>query len=355
MASPTRPPVAHCALGAGVKNSAGEIDGGALGTLVCDHAGIVSRRRFRRLLRAKAVRRDGDALTTGARVRDGDRLNIDGATFRAESIGGRGRLQLTLDEPTSIEPRRCPVRVHCGLHKCLTELSKKIYYRSCRPPLAFGGRLEHHFHRLDAFEAFAGSARVHSLSGHALDLQRFPDIRVVRIIRDPRDLVVSGYHYHRRGAEHWCQLPAPNEADWRMVRGAIPSGLRGGESLTQHLQRVDLQAGLRAEIEFRQHHYESMMQWPQDDPRVLLIRYEDLVGNEADSFGRIFEFLGLPPLARIAARHYARRYSAPRRKAASPHVRNAQAGQWQRSFSAELRSQFNAQYSALLERYGYAP
>lgn len=337
-----------------MSTSAGDIDCGDLGTLLCDHAGVVSRRRFRRLIRAQAVRRNGDALLADARVGDGDRLSIDGAIFRAEAIGGRERLQLTLDEAPATHRQRNLLRVHCGLHKCLTELSKKIYYRSCRPPLVFGGRLEHHFHRLDAFEAFAGGARVHSLSGHALDLQRYSDIRVVRIIRDPRDLVVSGYHYHRRGAEHWCLLPAPNEADWRMVRGSIPSGLRAGESLTQHLQRVDQQAGLRAEIEFRKYHYESMMQWPLDDPRVLLIRYEDLVGNEAESFDRIFEFLELPAVARAAARYYARRYSAPRRKAASTHVRNAQAGQWQEAFSAELRAEFTAQYRPLLERYGYA-
>lgn len=337
-----------------MNSNAGQVDCGDLQTLVCDHAGVVSRRRFGRLIRAKAVQRSGDALAANARVRDGDRLSIDGAVFRAEAIGGHERLQLTLDASTSIRPKRLPVRVHCGLHKCLTELSKKIYYRSCRPPLDFGGRLEHHFHRLDAFEAFAGSARVHSLSGHALDLQRYSDIRVVRIIRDPRDLVVSGYHYHRRGAEHWCLLPSPNEADWRMVRGAIPSGLRDGESLTQHLQRVDLQTGLLAEIEFRKHHYDSMMQWPLDDPRVLLIRYEDLIGNEVDRFDRIFRFLELPAAARAAARYYARRYAAPRRKAASTHVRNAQAGQWQHAFSAELRAHFSAQYKPLLERYGYA-
>ena len=40
-----------------------------------------------------------------------------------------------------------------------------------------------------------------STNGFAVEVERLTsDFRISRFVRDPRDLVVSGYHYHKRGA-----------------------------------------------------------------------------------------------------------------------------------------------------------
>jgi pyruvate/2-oxoglutarate dehydrogenase complex dihydrolipoamide dehydrogenase (E3) component len=55
-----------------------------------------------------------------------------------------------------------------------------------------------------------------SLSGHALDLDQFEDIKVIRFIRDPRDLIISGYFYHKRGGEDWCDYKNPTTVDYTL-------------------------------------------------------------------------------------------------------------------------------------------
>jgi hypothetical protein len=55
-----------------------------------------------------------------------------------------------------------------------------------------------------------------SINNHALDLARLGnDYRISRFVRDPRDLVISGYFYHRRGAEPWSTIVDPKSEDWR--------------------------------------------------------------------------------------------------------------------------------------------
>lgn len=326
-----------------------------LGTLrgLLLHSGVVSGRRLDALLAADRLRHNDAAGNADATPQTGDRLLIDGRPYRVVP-GGAGRLQVAADgmEPG---PIAAPVRLHAGYHKCMTEFTKRVYRLIGRVPLRPRVSFEHFFHRLDAFYNHCTRQTICSLSGHAVDLDRFADIRVVRVVRDPRDLLVSAYHYHRRGAEDWCRLPDPVEADLWAVNGAVPSGLRGGESLRDYLQRVPLQDGLAAEFEFRRHHLESMRAWPLDDPRVRLFRYEDMLGNEAATFWKIVRFLRLPAWTPPAAAWLARRHAADARGGKPGHIRNPASGQWREHFGPQLRRRFAAEYGDVLERYGYPP
>ena len=96
-----------------------------------------------------------------------------------------------------------------------------------------------------------------------------------------------------------------------------------------------------------------MREWPDDDPRVRLFRYEDLVGNEAACYDEMFRFYGFGAVSRFVGRHYARRYRAARRQARSAHIRNASSGQWRRHFTPELERRFNDRYGDLIEKLGY--
>jgi hypothetical protein len=158
--------------------------------------------------------------------------------------------------------------IHCSYHKCLTS-----YYKNYK---------------------------IASVNNHCIDFSRFDDgsLRLSRFIRDPRDLVISGYFYHKRAAEPWCNVSNPTEADWRVVNGNIPEQLSNGQSYASYLQNVDMEDGLICEIDFRKKHFDGMAQW-RDRDSILTIRYEDIIGHEEKVFDRVFSFYEFNKLERM--------------------------------------------------------
>lgn len=295
---------------------------------------------------------NGQVAAAGSRACAGDTILIGRLEYRIVASRNSGHLRV-LPERENDAPIAGRHLVQCGYHKCLTMYYRKVMSKTTRSPLTSAGNFTHFFHRLDEFYRRCADFPVASISGHAIDLDRFDEVRVTRFMRDPRDLLVSGYYYHLRSAESWCDLVEPEDSDWQVVNGKVPAALPAGLSFAQYLKQATLQQGLLAELDFRQYHFDSMLQWPQQDPRVMLVRYEDLVNNEAETYDRMFEFYGFNRMARFVGRHYARRYRAARRQARSRHIRNSSAGQWRQLFSSELTQEFYRRYRDLLERYNY--
>lgn len=50
--------------------------------------------------------------------------------------------------------------------------------------------------------------------------------------------------------------------------------------------------GLRAEIEFRTRHFDSLLKW-MNQPPELVMKYEDIIGNEETAFRQLGRFYGL--------------------------------------------------------------
>jgi hypothetical protein len=217
-----------------------------------------------------------------------------------------------------------------------------------------GGFRHYNSHLEDFYEGFH-SHRVASINNRALDLDRLGRFRISRFVRDPRDLVVSGYFYHRRGAEDWVNIPSPTADDWYFANGVVPEGLRAhGGSFARYLQELPEEDGLLAELEFRTLHFESMAEWPTDHPHILTFRYEDVVGNEKEVFRELFRFHRMSFVERRLGAWFARRYSIGRRSS-DPHIRNPASGQWRQHFSPRVRRAFDADYAELIRRLGYPP
>jgi len=244
-----------------------------------------------------------------------------------------------------------PARIHCSYHKCLTVYFRKVMSASVG---RFGG-YRHFNSDIEAFARGRGGLCVASVNNHALDLDSLGPCRVSRFVRDPRDLIVSGYFYHRRGAEPWCLEVDPSEDEWLAKRNRPrPSAMRPGESLAAALQRLDLEQGLLAEIELRSRHLDSMREWPVDDPRVRVWRYEEILGNEARVMHDLAAHYGLPMYLRSLIRRNAARYDVRHAMASkSEHVRNPAAGQWRDVFTARVEAVFMERWGDLLDRYGY--
>ena len=244
-------------------------------------------------------------------------------------------------------------RIHCSYHKCLTSYFQKVASRLFRSSLGPAGEYRHFNSRIDEFYRDCEKYAIASVNNHVLDLNRFEDVRVTRFVRDPRDLVVSGYFYHKRAAEPWCDIVAPTQEDWAVVNGTIPDLPLGSRSYARYLNEVSLEEGLLAELAFRRDHFESMSRWDDEDSRIEVFRYEEILGHEPEVFDRIFRFFELPFSSRQIGLHYVRRFRAGNRARRPGHIRDPRSGQWRDHFTPAVTARFNQEYGDLLDRLGY--
>ena len=244
-------------------------------------------------------------------------------------------------------------RFHCSYHKCLTVYYAKVMHTLFNKIL-FLGRGYRHFNSLvEDFYREGDNYCVASVNNHALDLTKLGDCRISRFVRDPRDLIISGYFYHKRGAEPWCNVIDPTDERWKVVNGTIPDGMGMGHSFSTYLNSLSQEDGLIAEIEFRGRHLDSMSRWPVEDPRIKTFRYEDILGNESEVYREIFSFYELSWPVRKLGITLAERFSAQARTNATKHIRNPEPAQWKKHFSPKVSEYFASRYDALLKQYGY--
>lgn len=93
----------------------------------------------------------------------------------------------------------------------------------------------------------------------------------VHLIRDPRDVIISGYHSHLKThpTNKWPELIA----------------------FRNQLEAVDFNEGLFLEMDFVSSHLTDMMNWNYNDPRILELRFEEVTTNP--NWNQFFEFLEL--------------------------------------------------------------
>lgn len=193
----------------------------------------------------------------------------------------------------------------------------------------------------------------------------------VHLIRDPRDVIVSGYLYHRRTSEAWCvntdfdatppvsfpQVPYSQEHRPEAWKAAYLESL-GGRSYQEHLLALPQEEGLLFEMA----HYgawtvESMLAWDYRQADVLEVKFEDVMSDYDATFRTIFAHLGfsrsrLEAGLRVAAKHDLSRKS-DREVRAMAHVSSKRPGKWQAYFTKKHRVAFREQFGDALIRLGY--
>jgi hypothetical protein len=161
-------------------------------------------------------------------------------------------------------------------------------------------------------------------SQHWNTIRKLDRDRVIgsHMIRDPRDVVVSGYFYHLWTDEKWAHVARED---------------LGGKSYQQHLRSLSQDEGLAAEIQSFSHYandYE-MRSWNYSDDRVLELRYEELIANESDQFERLFRHYGFHDSAieqciDIAATQSFKKVANRQPGETNPnhHLRSGKPGEW---------------------------
>jgi hypothetical protein len=234
-----------------------------------------------------------------------------------------------------------PLLVHCSHHKAGTEWFRRVLRalaKSCALPFerCRGGPVGP-----DTGIAFFRAAQLYHRE--ALSNRVF---RGSHMIRDPRDVVVSGYHYHLWTEEKWAHIPG--EPAW------------GGMSYQEFLNSVDRHQGLLAEIERSSGKaLADMAAWDYGQPEFLELRYEDVIADEVTWFTRLFEFYGLDEEAVDAGLVAVEKFSIHARPVPvgtageKRHVRSGKPGQWREQFGPDHVERFKALTGDLLVRLGY--
>ncbi len=172
---------------------------------------------------------------------------------------------------------------------------------------------------------------------------RYVDVKGFHVIRDPRDIVVSGYfsHYYNHPDEGWPKLT----------------------HYRRYLRTLSKEEGLLREMEFSSGVLYDMITWSDDTPTILQLRFEDLIKDPVFQFTSVFRFLEIVPqkvseegLRRIIDQYSFEKLSGgrrPGREDQAHHYRKGTPGDWRNHFNEQHKDYFKRLYNPLLLRLGY--
>jgi len=193
--------------------------------------------------------------------------------------------------------------------------------------------------------------------------------RGIRIIRDPRDVIVSGFLYHQRCSELWCvnsdfsepdyphpQVPLPLAHRNLETREAFVSRL-GGASYQKKIRGLEQNDGLIFEMDgFARITIDEMVSWRERD-NVMTIKMEDLVSDFDKSFDKMFRWLGIPdpsiPICLEIARGHDMNRMREDQIASNPHISTGKLRKWEEYFSSQVMEAYEERFGDAHLTLGY--
>lgn len=230
-----------------------------------------------------------------------------------------------------------PTRFVATHHKVMT-----TYFTAVLRPLAFA--LKQPYQKVHSELPDAKARLVMSMHGK-LDLSALGRYRGIHVMRDPRDMIVSGYHYHKWTHEDWVHRPDEN-----------------GVSYQEKLNRADKRSGLFMEIDhFIFFYRRTLEQWDISDPDIHEVAYEDLMGPDRDQvYTEMFAHLGFEGDALDLACDLMRLFEAKSRTgrsaetvATGSHLRSGSSGQWRAELDADHVDYIEKELGPVLRKFGY--
>ncbi len=263
------------------------------------------------------------------------------------------------------EPPKAPIYIFCH-HKCGTQLILKSFRRIC-------SEFKWRFQTLNRFcKTIPDDADVVLFINSQVNLKSASVPYVgAHFIRDPRDVIVSGYLYHKRCAEKWCvntdfdltepilhpKVPNSQEhrtEDWKK---AYLSSLNKKSYQQNLLDRTETEG-----ILFEMNHYgawtiESMLNWNYENPAIMEVRFETLINNFDETFRNIFERFKMSDrqithALKIASKEDINKMSEKKIKA-NDHISSKQITKWKKYFKEIHKNAFLKLFDDALIRLGY--
>jgi hypothetical protein len=177
------------------------------------------------------------------------------------------------------------------------------------------------------------------------DFTRLPAVfRGIHIIRDPRDIVVSGCLYHQTSDEPWLHA-SDSKFDGRSYQQAINRFASLDDKILFEMENI-----ARITID-------DMSRWQYTNPCFMELRYEELiVDTDLMLFHQIFSFLEFPGRVLPSTLEIAQQNSVFADKAtASRHIRSEQARKWKKHFKRRHRQRLLELFGDVLVRLRYEP
>lgn len=166
--------------------------------------------------------------------------------------------------------------------------------------------------------------------------------RGIHIIRDPRDVIISGCSYHQKSEEEWLHRPRKD--------------LQG---LT-YQQKINSYRNIDDQILFEMENVGKeticdMLNWDYTRSSFYELKYEDLIEDiDLILFHKIFSFLGFPGsmIPNLLAVAYNKSlFSGQHSK--SVHIRSGKTNQWKEYFKPNHKDRFLGLFGDALIRLGY--
>jgi hypothetical protein len=224
--------------------------------------------------------------------------------------------------------------VHCGYHKAAT-----VWFRAVLLEVIRHYGLRRQEVRFDPIRPDTDLAFYQNCGSFHRDQVESRQFRGSHLIRDPRDLVVSGYEYHLVTVEKWVHRPNPKY---------------GGLSHQEHLRTLSEHDGLMSEIEwFARATGAAMGAWVYHQPEFLELRYENAMADEASTFEKLFRWYGFNDHATTIGLDAVDRLSLRRGGAAPNHARSGRPGEWQTRLEPDHLERLRDLTDDLVVRLGY--
>jgi hypothetical protein len=163
----------------------------------------------------------------------------------------------------------------------------------------------------------------------------------IYILRDPRDVAVSYSAYTGQSLDQIIRFMNKSQAANRGTDAQVFE-LLGSWSM----------------------HVDSWTR--QNNGKVLLLRYEEMLARPAESFGKVIAFLGSPAeserlnraiefssFSSLAAQETAHGYAANAPNSASRFFRTGQTGQWREVLSNAQRLALETDHQSMMQKFGY--
>jgi hypothetical protein len=208
----------------------------------------------------------------------------------------------------------------------------------------------------------------HSLIG--FDLARY-NFRGVRLVRDPRDIWVSGYLYHRHCTEGWC-VNTDLSPTGRIAFPKVPLSQQhrpepwkrsyleslAGRSYQQNLLRLLRSEGLAFELDrYAGWTIESMAGWT-PHPAVRDVSMEAISTDFDSTMTAVFTHLGFGADERARATQIAARHDIARMTdaeiAVDRHIHSRTLSKWPSVLTIADLARFSARFPHVPQALGYA-
>jgi hypothetical protein len=195
--------------------------------------------------------------------------------------------------------------------------------------------------------------------------------RAIRLIRDPRDIWVSGFLYHLHCDERWCRntdMDPTAPIQWPQVDYSVahwPEAWKrrylerlSGKSYQQNLINRSLADGLDFELQgYTGCTLAAMREWKLNGADTLDVKLEDVMSDFDGAMLRIFDHFGFTEAQSQAALEVARSEDIRRMDDAAiakrPQVNSRTISKWRDVLSAAQVACFEESYGDLICELGY--